>query len=64
MNENKRILTRIKYCNTYISPSMVPWKLIPYYWWACPWFIYRSSARNYSLLKKYYNTLLFFLDLD
>ena len=30
MNENKRILTRIKYCNTYISPSMVPWKLIPY----------------------------------
>ena len=28
--------------------SMVPWKLISYYWWACPWFIYRTSARNYS----------------
>ena len=48
MNENKRILTRIKYCNTYISPSMVPWKLVPYYWWTCPWFIYRTSARNNS----------------
>lgn len=48
MNENKRILTLTKYCNTYISPSMVPWKLISYYWWASPWFIYRTSARNYS----------------
>ncbi len=42
MNENKRILTRVKYCNTYISRGMVPWKLISYYWWACPWFIYRT----------------------
>jgi len=27
---------------------MVPWKLISYYWWASPWFIYRTSDRNYS----------------
>ena len=50
----KRILTRIKYCNTYISPSMVPWKLIPIIGGPVLWFIYRASARNYS--KKFSET--------
>ena len=48
MNENQIILTRLSIA---ILISLVAWFLgilFPIIEWACPWFIYRSSARNYS----------------